>query len=421
MTQHESRSLRAFAPALVLLFISLFINYIDRGNISIAGPLVKEEFGLSATQLGRLFAAFFVTYTGMQFVIGWLVDRVDANRVLAVGYLIWSLATAATGIVGGFAMLLVMRLVLGIGESVALPASTKILAQHLPEHHRGTASGALMSSLRCGNAIGTLFAGLLMAKFGWRPVFVVVGLASLVWLPAWGKWMPRVPLHPMQDPRHSAGVWDILRQRAFWGTCSGHFSSNYLFYFMMTWLPTYLVLARHLSMTTMTGIAGLYYAVDAGSAIVGGWAQDFALRRGYSATLVRKTAMIGGFTLAAISVPACALAPADSYIPWLLAAGVGCGLTSPGLLTLPSTLAGPGAVGKWYGTQNGFANLAGVIGPALTGFVVDQTGRFLAPFIITAAICVFGALGTLLIIGRVEAVAWRVKPGVAPAAARAEA
>jgi ACS family D-galactonate transporter-like MFS transporter len=421
MTQHESRSLRVFLPALVLLVISLLINYIDRGNISIAGPLVKKEFGLSATQLGRLFAAFFVTYTGMQFIIGWLVDRVNANYVLAAGFLMWSLATAATGMVRGFAILLVMRLILGIGESVALPCSTKIQAQNLPEHHRGLASGALMSALRCGNAVGTLFAGLLMARFGWRPVFIVVGLGSLIWLPAWVKWMPRGGPQSAEPAKGGPGVFDIIRRRAFWGTSSGHFSSNYLFYFMMTWLPSYLVLARHLSMQKMTGIAGLYYAVDAGSAIVGGWAQDFALRRGHSATVVRKTAMVSGFALAAVAVPACALAAGDSYLPWLMMAGVGCGLTSPGLLTLPSTLAGPGAVGKWYGTQNGFANLSGVIGPALTGWVVDHTGSFLAPFIITAGICVFGASGTLFVVGRVEPVLWKVVSAGTSKVAGAEA
>src|ERR1700719_2050084 len=155
MTQEsESRPLARFAPALFLLTVSFIINYIDRGNISVAGPLIKHDFRLSDSELGILFAAFFVTYTAMQFVIGWLVDRFDANRILAAGFLLWSLATATTGLVWGFGMLLTMRLILGIGESVALPSCSKILAQHLPEHRRGFASGTLMSALRCGNAVG---------------------------------------------------------------------------------------------------------------------------------------------------------------------------------------------------------------------------------------------------------------------------
>src|SRR6266851_1545371 len=126
------QSLGKFAPTLTLLFICFLINYVDRGNLSIAAPLLKAELNLSPSQLGILFAAFFTTYTGMQFVVGWVVDRFDVNRVLAAGFLLWSLSTALTGVVRGFALLLVMRLILGTGESVAVPSCSKIIARHLP-------------------------------------------------------------------------------------------------------------------------------------------------------------------------------------------------------------------------------------------------------------------------------------------------
>jgi len=422
MTQdHESRPLARFAPALFLLAVSFVINYVDRGNISIAAPLIKDEFRLSDSQLGILFAAFFSTYTAMQFVIGWLVDRFDANRILAVGFLLWSLATAATGVTRGYGLLLAMRFILGVGESVALPCGSKILAEHLPEHRRGFASGTLMSALRIGNAVGTLGAGLLMAKFGWRPVFLWIGLLGLLWLPAWIKWMPLHRCQPIQVTSSGPGFADILQQRSFWGTSAGQFSCNYLFYFMITWLPTYLVRERHLSMATMSGVAGLYYLVDAGSAISAGWLQDFSIVKGFTPTLVRKSAMVIGFSIAATGVLGCALAGANSYLPWLLAAGVGCGMTAPGLYTFPQTLAGPQAVGKWYGWQNGFANFAGITGPALTGFVLQQTGNFFAPFAITAAICVAGIFSWVFIVGRVEQVNWAPKRGTAIASVHAGA
>ncbi|MBO0911825.1 MAG: MFS transporter [Acidobacteria bacterium] len=401
----ESRPFRSFAPALILLTISFVINYIDRGNISVAGPLIKKEFGLSDWQLGILFSAFFCTYTAMQFVIGWLVDRFDANRILAGGFLLWSLATAMTGVVHGFVLLLGMRFVLGVGESVAMPSGSKILADHLPEHNRGFASGMAMSGLKWGNVIGTLGAGLLMSEFGWRPVFVAVGLASLLWLPAWAKWMPRggQKVHEVgSGPR----IWQILRRRSFWGTSAGHFATNYLFYFLVTWLPNYLVQERHLSMSRMAGVAGLCYGVDALSAVTTGWLQDSLILRGYTPTLVRKSAMVIGFLMAATGLVGGSLASATSYVPWLLAAGFGCGMTGPGLYTFPQTLAGPHAVGKWYGWQNGFANFAGIAGPALTGFVLGATGKFVAPFSITAAICVGGALAWVFVVGRVEQVDW---------------
>lgn len=410
----DSRALAAFAPAIVLIAAAFLINYVDRGNISVGADLIRKEFHLSDSQLGVLFAAFFATYTAMQFVLGWMVDRFDANRILAAGFLLWSVATATTGIVRGFALLLAIRFILGIGEAVAMPCGSKILARNLPEHHRGWAAGALMCSLKFGNAAGTLGAGMLMAKFGWRPVFVGVGLLSLIWLPAWARWQPRGGRALSRVEPHKGIAWAILTHRSFWGTSAGHFASNYLFYFMITWLPQYLQRGRHLSLATMSLVAGLYYAFDGVSAISMGWFQDFWIRKGGTPTVVRKTAMAIGFSMAAVGILGCALAGQHSYLPWLLAAGWGCGMTGPGLYTFPQTLAGPEAVGKWYGWQNGFANFAGVIGPALTGFVLQRTGSFIAPFAITAGICVIGVVAWVWIVGRVELVTWnRVQQPIA--------
>jgi MFS family permease len=342
----------------------------------------------------------------MQFVSGWLVDCFDVEWLIAGGYLVWSLATATTGFVHGFLLLMAMRLVLGIGESVALPSIGKILARHLPEQHRGFANGLIAFAFRGGNAVGTLGAGLAMARYGWRPVFIAVGFASLLWLPAWARWKPRGGTASTGGPAAIHGFGKILRQRSFWGSCAGHFSSNYLLYFMVTWLPYYLVHARHLSMQTMARTAGLYYLVDALSAVLGGWLSDQWIRRGGGPTLVRKTTSIAGFAIAAVAMAGCALASSEHYLIWLVAAGVGCGMTAPGNFALPQTLAGPQAAGRWTGLQNGFANLSGIVGPALTGFVVERTGNFLLPFAITAALCVAGGVAWLWIIGPVEEVRW---------------
>jgi len=128
-----------------------------------------------------------------------------------------------------------------------------------------------------------------------------------------------------------------------------------------------------------------------------------------------------GFSTAAIGVTGSALAGANSYLWWLLAAGWGCGMTGPGLFTFPQTIAGRDAVGKWYGWQNGFANFAGVIGPSLTGFVLQGTGSFLAPFGITAGLCLVGALSWVFVVGRVEQVNWAAQSTHAMAAANADA
>jgi len=409
----ESRPLRTFAPALGLLAVLGVINFIDRSNLSIAAPLLQNELRISVSQLGILLSAFFWAYTAMQFVSGWIVDRFDANRVIAGGYLLWSLATAATGLVRGFATLLAMRLVLGVGESVMVPAYSKILSFHLPEHHRGFANGVLQGAVRFGPAVGTLGVGLLIAKYGWRPAFVGIGVISLAWLPAWIKWMPRGRAIGRTEGA-APSFADILRRKSFWGVCAGHFSVLYLLYFMLTLLPFYLVRERYLSMHSMVKIASVYYAIEALSAVTTGWLADWSIRSGYTPTLVRKSAMVVGHIIAAAALMGCALTTSQWYLLSLVVVGIGSGAAGAGPFAFSQTLAGPQGTGKWTGLQNGFANLAGVVAPALTGFLVDRTGNFLAPLAITAAILVAGGLSWVFVVGRVEQVSWKSEQRGAP-------
>ena len=404
-TADGKASLGASSWVLPLLALSVFINYVDRGNLSIAAPLLKDELGISASQLGILLSSFFWTYMALQFVSGWLVDRFDVSRVLAAGYLIWSLATAATGIVQGFAMLLAVRLMLGTGESVVFPACSKILARHSPEHNRGVANGVLMAAMVCGPAAGTFGAGLLMAKYGWRPVFIGIGLLSLAWLPAWMKWMPRGEA-PARSLAVAPGFLDILRQRSFWGACAGHFCGAYPWYFLLMWLPFYLMHERHLSMPAMAKTLAVYYLVDAASALATGWLTDLWIRRGFTTTVVRKAAMALGWTTAAVGLAGCALAGSRFYWGWLMTTAVGCGMGKSGTFAFAQTLAGPQAAGKWTGLQNGFGNLAGVVAPALTGFLVDWSGNFQAALAITAGVSLLSAMSWVFLVGQVKQVAW---------------
>ena len=406
----ESRKFGPFALPLLLLVLSVLINYIDRGNLSIAAPLLKDELHISASQLGILLSAFFWTYTVMLFVCGWFVDRFDASRVLALGYLVWSLSTAATGLVHGFAMLLLARLLLGMGESVAFPCYSKILARHLPEHHRGFANGAIIAAMKLGPAAGTLGGGLLMASYGWRPVFLGIGLVSLAWLPAWMRWMPRHET-PAIFAEARPRVIDILRQPSFRATALGAFCVAYPLYFTITWLPFYLVHEQHLSLQDMVKIAALFYTVDAAAALATGCVADFWIRRGLAAGGVRKTAMALGWTTAAIGFLGCSLAGPHSYLAWLMVAAVGLGTGNANFWAFTQTLAGPQAVGRWAGLQNGFGNLAGVIGPALTGFTVDWTGHFQLAIGITAAVCLIGALIWLFLVGEFREVKWSQAAG----------
>ena len=404
---------------LFLLAIAVFVNYIDRGNLATAAPLVKDELGLSATQLGFLLTAFFITYMPMQIGVGWLTDRFGAGRILLAGYVIWSLAMSLTGLAQGFVTLVVLRLLLGLGESVSFPATASILAACFPEGRRGIANGVVMAGLAAGPAFGIFFGGLLIAQFGWRAFFVAFGIVSLLWIVPWiAIAQPRLGEGRVAHAVAATGTWSILRERSLWGASLGHFCSNYSLYFVQSWIPYYLVHERACSVTRMAQIGGCAYLLMAATSLTTGWISDRWISAGATASRVRKSFLGTGLALAAICTVACAEASSvDASAVLLLLTCGALGLTSPNTYAVGQTLAGPQNAGRWTGIQNCLANIAGLIAPFLTGVLVDRTGSFLSAFLIAAAISVLGAIAWVFGVGRIEPIDWTSRTPDAHAAA----
>jgi MFS transporter, ACS family, D-galactonate transporter len=395
------------ARVAVLLSISVLINYVDRGTLSIAAPILKGDLGLSPSQLGLLLSSFFWTYSVFQIVSGWLVDRFEVNNLLALGVLIWSLATLGTGLLHGFASLLVARLLLGIGESVAYPSYNKIIAKHFHASHRGRANGLISAGWAAGPALGTLVGGLLVAHFGWRVFFVVLGAASLLWLPAWMKWMPPGPGLIAANAATPAGIPEILQQRSAWGTFAGLFCFNYLWYFLITWLPFYLVQHRNFSMQTMSVVGGAAFFALAISVTISGWAADRWIITSGNPTLVLKTLCGGGLALASISFVAVFLVANHAVaMAILIFSCVSLGLCSPNLWTMTQILAGPQTTGRWAGLENFCGNLAGIVAPIVVGIILQRTGQFFLAFAITGVVTLLGAASYIFLVGHVAPVKW---------------
>lgn len=396
--------------ALVLLSLSVFINYVDRGNLSVAAPLLQSELGLSAQQLGYLFSSFFITYTAFQIPVGLLVDRFDVSWVLAIGFFIWSAATTVTGLLHGFAALFVVRLILGVGESVAYPSYAKILARDFTESHRGLGNGAIAAGQTAGPAFGTLLGGILMTQFGWRPFFIVLGLVCMLWLVPWMRWRPRT--HTFQrsgGSLHLPDLLKILRQRSWWGASFGHFAGNYLIYFLLTWLPSYLVRERNFSMYAMARIGGLAFLLCALSSLISGPITDARISAGDSPTSVRKTMLVVGLIGSGLLLVLCVIAPPRLSVALLLAGSAFYGLSNPHIFAAGQALAGPDMAGKWMGLQNFFGNLAGIVGPALSGLLVQETSHFFWAFAVTGAVAFLGALSWAYIVGPLAQVDWRAR------------
>lgn len=406
---HEQPSSARLNFILVLLGLSVFINYIDRSNLSIAAPLIQNELSISPAQLGWLLSAFFWAYAFMQIPAGWLVDRFDVKWVFAVGFSVWTLATAVTGALHGFIALLLIRIAVGLGESIAYPSYGKIFTRYLPEERRGLANAIIGSGAALGPALGTLAGGMIVARTGWRPFFVGLGGLCLLWLVPWLAAMPS----GSSEARSSDG-WAatrlLLQQQSFWGSAAGLFANNYYLYFLATWLPSYLIRGRGLSMDQMAKLGGLVFLLAAISAIAMGKISDRWIARGAAVTRVRKTFMIVGMTGVGAFLVCSALLPAPFYMWALCGAGLCHGLSTSNIWAVTQTLAGPRMVGRWVGAQNFLGNLAGGIGPALTGWLVGFTGHYRFPFFVAAVVTWIGALSWVLVVGKVEQVQWEERP-----------
>ena len=395
---------------LILLALSAFINFVDRGNLSAAAPLLKTELALSDARLGILLAAFFWSYAFFQIASGWLVDRLDVKWMLAGGFCLWSVATAATGLANGFALLLTARLVLGAGESVVYPSYSTILARRFPEDRRGFANSVIITGFYAGPAFGLFFGGILMGRYGWRSFFLVLGLLSLVWLLPWLQWMPRDrdanPAAGTRDSRETPGIVEILKLRSAWGTCAALACLDYFSYFFLTWMPTYLVRGRDFSMDQMAGIMGAAYVLCAVVAAVCGRLSDHWIAAGATPTRVRKGFTSAGMAGAAVFLVPCVLAGPGLATVMVVLVAASLGVCSSNVWAITQTLAGPRAAGRWTGIQNFVGNLGGAVAPALTGLVLGQTGHYFWTFAITAIVSLLGALSWAFWIGRVEPVAW---------------
>jgi ACS family D-galactonate transporter-like MFS transporter len=402
----ETRIPSTLWPLLILMVLSVAINYVDRGNLSIAAPMLKDELKLSPAQLGLLLSAFFWTYSSFQIVSGWLVDRLNVSWVLAGGFFLWSAATAVTGLVHGIALLVVLRLLLGTGESVAYPCYCKILAGYFEEQQRGLANALIDAGTKVGPALGTLLGGLLMARFGWRPFFTVLGLASMLWLPAWLKWMPRGPIPNVRGAQDVPSVGEILRKRSAWATFAGIFCGNYVWYFLLTWLPFYLVRERHFSMDRMATVGALAYVVTASATILTGWLADRAIASGVSPTKVRKTCTATGLGFSTVILAVVVIPNGPASMAFLMLACVAYGVYASSHWAITQTIAGPAAAGRWTGLQNFIGNWAGIAASALTGFIVGKTGQFFWAFAAVAVIVLTGAFVYLFFLGPVEPTVW---------------
>jgi len=323
------------------------------------------------------------------------------------GYVLWSGATAVTGLVSGFSALYLARLLLGVGESVAYPCYARVFAE-LPQEHRGRANALIDAGTKLGPSLGALVGGLLLVHFGWRLLFVALGAGGLLWLLPWIKVMPRSGRR--LEAENAAGLPSIaklLRLKCAWGTFLGHFCGNYFFYFLLAWLPNYLVGEEKMSLGAMSRLTSAIFLLIATSTLAAGWISDRLIAAGISATRVRRGAVVGGLTVAS-SLLALAFVHRELRvsIAVMAVACVGYGAFASNHWAISQTLAGTAMAGRWASLQNGIANLSGIVAPWVAGWIVQRNGSLRPAFVLTGGVALAGALLWGLLVRRVEPVRW---------------
>jgi MFS family permease len=382
-----------------LVVVSVWINYLDRGNLSVAAPQLAPELGLTPTQIGTLLSAFFWTYSVLQVAGGWLVDRFAVAKVYAAGYALWSAATLATGFANGFAALLVLRMLLGAGESVAYPAYSRMLAAMFPESKRGFANALIDVGTKGGPALGIFAGGFFVAHSGWRAMFIVIGGLSLLWLPFWMRaTSDGIP----QTARQAAGgtFGELLRRSDALLTFAGLFCFNYAFYFLLSWLPSYLVDERCYSLRMMAVYGALPYVATAAASLTAGAASDRWIRQGHPAHRVRGWLASAGLAVFGVALALSAFGSNLASMITLVVAFGALGVFTSQVWAITQGLAGARLAGRWTGVQNSIGNLGGVVAPVITGMMVERTGSFVPAFLTASGFVLAAAAAYAILMQR---------------------
>jgi MFS family permease len=390
---------------LLLLTLALLISYIDRGNMATAETVISAQLLLSSKQMGVLLSSFYVTYVLAMIPAGFLAERYGAKPVLAAGFALWSVATLLTGFCAGFGTLLACRLLLGLGESVTFPSVCKLLASTSSSAELGRDNGITSVGYLIGPAIGTLIGGAMLVRYGWRPSFLVFGSMAVLWIWPWLRTTVRETR--LSEVPRAGPTWEqLLGERGLWASSLGHFAGNYTFYFVLNWLPDYLDRERGLSLTSMAMVTGAAYLLNAAGAFSAGFIIDRWNRRTGSPSFIYKSLM----GLNHVAALGCMLGlfalPIGPAIGCLFTYQFIVGLASPGCFAIPQIMAGATGAARWVGVQNMFGNIAGIVAPSLTGYLLGDSGSFGHAFLIAALVNILGILGWIVLLPRVAPIRW---------------
>jgi MFS family permease len=405
----------------ILLGIGVLVNYFDRVNLSVAREALHSEFGLSMVAFGYMSSAFNWTYAALQLPMGVLLDRFGVQALGRAGAILWSVASFGAAASPGTRTFFSMRLLLGIGEAPTFPAYSKATGYWFPRHERSLATAIFDAAAKFGPAIGVLFVGVLVLRFGWRFSFAATGLISFLYFAAFYIFY-RDPKHdrhltdaerryiteggaqPHSDEEspNSAPLGYLLQQRKVLGLVFGFFGYNYCFYLLLYWLPSYFSSLHLDALHSVLYTSVPWLVATATDLLVGGWLVDVLVRRGYRETVVRQTVLIAGTSFGlAIAGAISTKSPAVAML-WISLALGGLSAAAPVGWSLPSLIAPHDSVGKVGGILNFGNQIAGICAPIVTGYLAGPANSFASAFAVSAAILLLGIAAYIFLLGKIE-------------------
>lgn len=383
---------------LSLVFFGIVISYIDRGNLSIAAPSMMRDFALTPSAMGVLLSAFFWTYGAFQIPSGILVDRLGIRRAYAAGFLIWSIASASIALSRGSGDVIALRMVLGFAESVGPLASLSFIRNNFEGKDQGLPTAIYIGGQSVGPALGALVGAALLDRFGWRAMFAATGLGALLWLPFWWVAAPRHGVRPQTVQAASPVNWRVLvRGKTFWALSLCILLASYYWYFVLTWVPSYLVLSKGFTTLQMGSIVSTCLFAMAATNVIAGFAADrLAGRIGVfrSRVLFAAAGYVGTAAVLLLLV-----APERGWVlPILTFSICATGAGNASFWALVQQVSPRHMAGRSVGFLNTLSQVAGAAAPVITGWILGPEKHF-GPAILAAGICPVLAAACLLAAG----------------------
>ena len=384
-----------------MLFIAGAINYIDRAALSIIAPVVSKDLSLSPSELGIVFSAFFVGYSIFCFVGGYFSDRIGPKRVFIIAVTVWSAFCALTGAVAGFASLLVIRVIFGLGEGPFASSGSKMVNNWFGVTERGRAVGIVNAGNPIGGAIAGPLVTFLLLTTSWRWTFVVVGALGIAWVLVWAFTVSdkpegavaEAPSRVEKSSQSGLPISFYIRQPIILFTAFAFFGWNYILYFFLSWFPTYLTTAKGLSIQSMSVVTIIPWLVGFVGLSSGGFFVDWVVIRSGNAMQARKYVLVAGLLIAALCVGIGGMVESAAGAVTLMAGAVFClYLTAPAYWTIIQDVVPSPKVGGVTGFVHFIANTSGIFGPSIAGFIVQYGGGFQGAFLLAGAIGIIGSV-----------------------------